>query len=95
MNSNYNLLIIFTIFSLVSQSLKKGGNNSEYVAPLEFCGIFLRDFSEVFIPAPINQTLTPPLKKPDETEFDENSLTHCKIVIYVSLSLQSESYKVN
>lgn len=62
------------IFS-VSAALKKDGMSSEYFAPLQFCGVFLRDRSEVFLPPPPNQTpSTPPLSRSGDS-LHEDELT--------------------
>ncbi|XP_045160246.2 serine/threonine-protein kinase ATR-like [Mercenaria mercenaria] len=59
----------------VSAALKKDGTSSEYTAPLQFCGIFLRDRSEVFLPPPPSQSpSTPPLNRSGDS-LQEDDLT--------------------
>ena len=70
------LLSVFEFIFTVSQCLKKDGNNSEYMSPLRFCGIFLHDQADVFLPAAVNGTATPPLKKSGHPEYDETILAH-------------------
>lgn len=62
-----------TDMNKVSAALKKDGMSSEYLAPLQFCGIFLRDRSEVFLASPPNQTPgTPPLNRPGDILQEDN-----------------------
>ncbi|XP_060578307.1 serine/threonine-protein kinase ATR-like [Ruditapes philippinarum] len=59
----------------VSAALKKDGTSSEYLAPLQFSGIFLRSQSEVFLPPPPSQSpSTPPLNRPVDS-MQEDDLT--------------------
>ncbi|KAL4227217.1 hypothetical protein ACF0H5_012662 [Mactra antiquata] len=60
----------------VASAFQKEGSHIEYFNALHFCGIFLRDKSEVFLPPPSNQSpATPPLHRSDNI-IQEDDLTY-------------------